>query len=125
MIRVRIGAGRVVLDERQPHRLVAGTLKVVLARRVRRQRVSGTVQQSPVGVVRRSDEELALARVLGVAGRFVVHEQYLRTRIDIVIIYRLGGARVRGARSTSVHLAGRSEQTFGQLRREQTPQRTV
>lgn len=78
MVRVRIGAGRVVLNERQPDRLVDGTLEVVLARRVRRQRVPGTVQQSPVGVVERFDEELALAGVLGVAGRFVVDEQYLK-----------------------------------------------
>lgn len=44
VIRVRVGAGRVVLDERQPHRLVAGPLEVVFARRVGRQRVPGAVQ---------------------------------------------------------------------------------
>lgn len=78
MVRIGIGAGRVVFDERQPDRLMAGSLKVVFARSVWRQRVSGTVQQSPVGVVERFDEELALARVLGVARRFVVDEQYLK-----------------------------------------------
>lgn len=78
MIRVGIGTGRVVLDERQPDRLMAGTLEVVFARRVRWQRVSGTVQQSPVGVVERFDEELALARVLGVAGRLFVDKEYLK-----------------------------------------------
>lgn len=77
MVRVRVRAGRVVLDERQPHRLVDGALEVVFARRVRRQRVPGAVQQSPVAVVERFDEELALARVLRVAGRLVVHEQHL------------------------------------------------
>lgn len=77
VIRVGIGAGRVVLDERQPDRLMAGTLEVVLARSVRGQRVPGAVQQSPVGVVERLDEELALASVLGVAGRLVVDKKYL------------------------------------------------
>lgn len=77
MVRVRVRAGRVVLDERQPHRLVDGALEVIFARRVRRQRVPGAVQQTPVAVVKRFDEELALTRVLRVAGRLVVHEQHL------------------------------------------------
>lgn len=78
VIGIRIDAGRVILDERQPDSLVAGTPEVVFARRVWWQRMSGAVQQAPVGVVERIDEELALAGVLGVAGRFVVDEQYLK-----------------------------------------------
>lgn len=74
MIGVRVGAGGVVLDERQPDRLMAKALEVVFARSVRWQRVSGAVQQSPVGVVGWRDDELALARVFCVALRFVVHE---------------------------------------------------
>jgi hypothetical protein len=72
MIGVWIGAGRMVLDERQPNRLVTRTLKVVFARRVWWQRVSGTVQKAPVGIVERFDEEFTLTSVFGVTGRFVV-----------------------------------------------------
>jgi len=78
VIGVWIGAGRMVLDERQPDRLVNGTLEVVFARRVWRQRMPGAVQQAPVGVVERLNEELALAGVFGVAGRFVVDKKYLK-----------------------------------------------
>lgn len=77
MICVRIGAGRMVFDERQPDRLMAETHKMIFARRVGRQRMSGTVQQSPVSVVERPNEKLALARVFRVARRFVIDEQYL------------------------------------------------
>jgi len=43
VIGVWINAGGMVLDERQPDCLVTGTLKVVFARRVWRQRMSGAV----------------------------------------------------------------------------------
>lgn len=80
MIGVRISTGRVVFDKRQPNRLMTETLEVIFARRVGRQRVFGTVQQSPVGVVERLDEELALTGVFRVTGRFVVDEQDLERR---------------------------------------------
>jgi len=96
VISVWINAGGMVFDERQPDRLVTGTLKVVFARRVGWQRVPGAVQQAPVGVVERFDEELTLAGVLGVAGRFVVDKQYLkgrnnRSRVKIIYIGTLRG----------------------------------
>jgi len=40
--------------------------------------VPRTIQQSPVGVIEWLDEEFTLAGIFGVAGRFVVDEQYLK-----------------------------------------------
>ena len=97
VIGVWISAGGMVLDERQPDRLMTGTLKVVFARRVWRQRVPGAVQQAPVGVVERFDEEFTLAGVFGVAGRFVVDKQYLKgheNRYRVKFIY-IGALRSR------------------------------
>lgn len=108
MIRIRVGAGRMILDKRQPHRLVARTLEVVFARCVWGQRVPGAVQQTPVGVVERFDEELALARVLSVAGRFVVDEQYLGKRqVNIWLghlVYHMGKLHENTLKITNIEV---------------------
>lgn len=33
-----------------------------------------TFQKTPIGIVKRLDEKFALARVFGIAGRFIVHK---------------------------------------------------
>lgn len=72
----------VVFNERYPNDGVLMAVEVVMARRVRRQRVQRVLQQAGRGAIERGDGELALFPVLDVRGRLLVYVNHVHFQLE-------------------------------------------